>query len=84
MKLEEFLQNNYGYNPAIKDEIKTYIEQWNSWYQGNVKSFHNYFIYNGQRKTRQKRYEHWFVNFLMSDLNPQKKLFMTMNSFQMV
>ena len=56
MKLEDFLQNNYGYNPAIKDAIQTYIDQWKSWYQGNVKSFHNYFIYNGQRKTKQKRY----------------------------
>lgn len=56
MKLEDFLQTNYGYNPAIKDEIKTYIDQWNSWYKGNVKSFHNYFIYNGQRNVKQKRY----------------------------
>ena len=56
MKLEEFLQTNYGYNPDVKDALKTYVEQWNSWYVGNVKSFHNYFIYNGKNKIKQKRF----------------------------
>lgn len=56
MKLEEYLQTNYGYNPNAKNDLKEYIEQWKSWYQGNVKSFHNYFIYNGQRKVNQHRY----------------------------
>ena len=56
MKLEKFLQENYNYNPEVKDNIKTYIEQWESWYIGNVKSFHNYFIYNGQRKVNKKRF----------------------------
>ena len=56
MKLEKFLQDNYNYNPEVKDNIKSYIEQWNSWYKGNVKSFHNYFIYNGNKKVRQQRY----------------------------
>lgn len=56
MKLDEFLQMNYGYNPAIKNNIKGYIDQWESWYEGNVKSFHNYYIYNGNRRLKQKRY----------------------------
>ena len=56
MKLEDYLQTNYGYNPEIKDTIQTYIEQWKSWYQGNVRQFHNYFIYNGNRKVKQKRF----------------------------
>lgn len=56
MKLEDFLTKEYGYNQAIKDSIKTYIEQWKSWYRGNVRSFHQYFIYNGNRKIRQQRY----------------------------
>ncbi|MBQ2349681.1 MAG: phage portal protein [Cytophagales bacterium] len=56
MKLEKFLQDNYNYNPEVKDNIKTYIEQWKSWYAGNVKNFHNYFIYNGQRKVNKKRF----------------------------
>ena len=56
MKLEEFLQQRYNYNPEIKNSIKTYIEQWKSWYKGNVRSFHNYFIYNGNKKVKQHRY----------------------------
>ena len=56
MKLDKYLVDNYGYNPTVKDEIKTYYEQWLSWYKGNVKSFHNYFIYNGKRKIKQKRF----------------------------
>lgn len=56
MKLEGFLQEKYGYNPDIKDAMQTYISQWKSWYQGNVKDFHNYFIYNGNRKVKQKRF----------------------------
>ena len=56
MKLEEFLQENYNYNPEVKNALKGYIEQWNSWYKGNVKSFHNYFIYNGRRKVNKKRF----------------------------
>ena len=56
MKLEDFLKIHYNYNPEIRDNIQTYIDQWESWYTGNVKSFHNYFIYNGNRKVKQKRY----------------------------
>lgn len=56
MKLEEFLQLKYGYNPDIKNNIKEYYDQWYSWYQGNVKKFHNYFIYNGKKKIPQQRY----------------------------
>lgn len=56
MKLEEFLQKNYNYNPNVKDVIKSYITKWRSWYVGDVKSFHNYYIYNGQRKVNKKRF----------------------------
>lgn len=56
MKLEKFLQDKYNYNPEVKDNINSYIEQWKSWYKGNVKSFHNYFIYNGNKKVKQQRY----------------------------
>ena len=55
MKLEDFLQKNYNYNPDVKDAIRSYINMWRSWYVGNVKSFHNYYIYNGQRKVNKKR-----------------------------
>jgi len=56
MKLDEFLQRNYNYNPDVKNNIQTYIDQWYSWYRGNVREFHNYFIYNGNRKVKQRRY----------------------------
>lgn len=55
MKLEDFLKIKYNYNPEVKDIVKTYYGQWKSWYQGNVKSFHNYFIYNGKKRVPQKR-----------------------------
>lgn len=56
MKLEDFLQTNYGYNPDVKDILQTYIDQWKSWYEGNVKKFHNYYQYNGKRKVKKTRY----------------------------
>lgn len=56
MKLEDFLQKEYNYNPDVKNVMQTYMDQWNSWYEGNVKKFHNYYIYNGDRKIKQKRY----------------------------
>jgi len=56
MKLDDFLQINYGYNPEVKNVLQTYMDQWKSWYEGNVKDFHNYFIYNGKKKIKQKRF----------------------------
>lgn len=56
MKLEEFLKKNYNYNPEVKNIIQTYIDQWYSWYRGNVRRFHQYYIYNGNRKIKQERY----------------------------
>lgn len=56
MKLEDFLKTNYDYNSNVKDTMQTYIDQWKSWYQGSVKKFHNYYIYNGKKKIPQKRY----------------------------
>ncbi len=56
MKLEDFLKTNYNYNPEVKDAITTYVDQWKSWYEGNVRRFHNYFIFNGNKKVKQHRY----------------------------
>jgi len=56
VKLEDFLKKTYNYNPEIKDMIKSYIEMWKSWYQGNVKKFHQYYIYNGQKSIKQTRF----------------------------
>ena len=56
MKLDDFLVDKYGYNPDVKNVLQTYVDQWKSWYEGNVKAFHNYYIYNGNRKIKQKRF----------------------------
>ena len=56
MKLESFLQKTYGYNPEVKNNIQTYIDQWWSWYRSNVRGFHNYYIYNGNKKIKQQRF----------------------------
>ena len=56
MKLEDFLTQTYGYKQDIKNEIKGYVEQWKSWYRGNVRNFHNYYIYNGTKKNKEVRY----------------------------
>lgn len=56
MKLEDFLKTKYNYDETIKDSMQTNIDQWKSWYQGNVKGFHNYFIYNGRNKVKQQRF----------------------------
>ena len=56
MKLEDFLTKTYGYNSNIKDAIKSYITLWQSCYVGNIKNFQNYYIYNGERKIKKKRY----------------------------
>ena len=57
MKLEDFLKKTYNYNPEIKDSIKSYIEMWKSWYQGNVKKFHQYYIYNGKKSIKQQNHK---------------------------
>lgn len=56
MKLEDFLTQTYGYKQEVKNDIKSYVEQWKSWYRGNVRNFHNYFVYNGTKKNKEKRY----------------------------
>lgn len=56
MKLEKFLQDNYGYNPEVKNNIQSYINMWKSWYKGNVRSFHNYYVFNGNKRVPQQRY----------------------------
>lgn len=55
MTLENYLENNYGYNPDIKTGIAQNVDNWKSWYKGKVKSFHNYNIYNGKRNIKVDR-----------------------------
>ena len=44
-----------GYEIDWTKNFEKYIELWKSWYEGNVKSFHNYKIYNGVKKVNMKR-----------------------------
>ena len=56
MKLEKFLQDNYGYNPDVKANLADYVNLWKAWYKGHDKKFHDYFIYNGKTKNKQQRF----------------------------
>lgn len=56
MKLDDFLTKEYGYNTDCRKAMEGYFRKWRSWYEGNVKDFHNYYIYNGDTKIPQKRY----------------------------
>ena len=58
MTLDKFLQDNYNYNPEIKDSIESNYKKWLSWYKGNVEdtNFHQYYIYNGKKRIQQTRY----------------------------
>lgn len=44
----------YGYETLPEDFYK-YIKLWRSWYDSNVKNFHNYRVYNGQKYVKCKR-----------------------------
>lgn len=50
MRIEEYLEKEFGYDKTVKARWQRYITLWKSWYVGKVKSFHNYSIYNGQRR----------------------------------
>ena len=55
MKIQDYLKNEFNYNPDVNDLWQKYIELWRSWYIGKVKKFHNYYIYNGKRKIKRVR-----------------------------
>lgn len=38
------------------EDFYTYVDKWKAWYDGNVKSFHDYVVYNGQKHIRLQRY----------------------------
>lgn len=66
--------NELGYN-TIDSSWYDRIADWNSWYKGNVEKFHNYTVWNGQRKVKCTRYslgmakkvcEDW-ANLLMNE-----------------
>ena len=66
--------NELGYT-TIPEAFYGKVEEWKSWYQGNVKGFHNYKIRNGESVVSCKRYslgmgkklcEDW-ANLLMNE-----------------
>lgn len=56
MNLKEFF-NQEGYDIDFKIDNDKNISLWKSWYKGNVKDFHHYWIYNrpGSKVRRNKR-----------------------------
>lgn len=66
--------NELGYT-TIPDSFYGKVYEWKSWYQGNVKGFHNYTVQNGERQVKCRRYslgmgkklcEDW-ANLLMNE-----------------
>ena len=60
---------------TIPDSFYSKVYEWKSWYQGNVKGFHNYTVQNGERQVKCRRYslgmgkklcEDW-ANLLMNE-----------------
>ncbi len=59
----------------IPQEFYSQIDLWKSWYDGNVRNFHNYRVFNGQKTVQCRRYtlgmgkkvaEDW-ANLLMNE-----------------
>ena len=66
--------NELGYT-TIPDSFYSKVHEWKSWYQGDVKGFHNYTVQNGERQVKCRRYslgmgkklcEDW-ANLLMNE-----------------
>lgn len=55
MKIGDYLEREYNYDKSITDTWKGYIYRWRSWYQGDVKDFHSYKIYNGKKTIKMQR-----------------------------
>ena len=54
MNLQQFFSSK-GYDISEKLNWEKYINIWESWYRGKVRKFHNYYIYNGQRKVKMEK-----------------------------
>ena len=54
MNLQQFFSKQ-GYDISEKLNWEKYINIWESWYRGKVRKFHNYYIYNGQRKVKMQK-----------------------------
>lgn len=51
--IQQYLRDN-DYN-TVSDETFSHIDEWMEWYQGEVKKFHKYRVYNGVKKVECKR-----------------------------
>lgn len=54
MNLQQFFQSK-GYDITEKLNWDKNIELWDSWYKGKVRKFHNYYIYNGQKRVKREK-----------------------------
>ena len=63
-----------GYE-TVEESWYSYVDQWEKWYEGNVKGFHDYSVWNGQKRVAMHRYslgmakkvcEDW-ANLLMNE-----------------
>lgn len=54
MDLKGFF-NKLGYDISEKENWNKNLDLWQSWYRGKVRKFHNYYIYNGQRKVKREK-----------------------------
>jgi len=54
MNLQHFFQEK-GYDISEKLNWDKQLDLWESWYQGKVKKFHNYYIYNGQKRVKKEK-----------------------------
>lgn len=54
MNLQQFFQSK-GYDISEKLNWDKNIELWESWYKGKVKKFHDYYIYNGQKRVKREK-----------------------------
>lgn len=54
MNLQQFFTSK-GYDVSEKLNWQKNIENWDSWYKGKVRKFHNYYIYNGQKKVKREK-----------------------------
>lgn len=54
MNLQQFFQRR-GYDISEKLNWDKNLNLWESWYKGKVKKFHNYYIYNGQKRVKREK-----------------------------
>ena len=54
-KIKDFLKKKKFHTAS--DDTYGYVEEWKDWYEGEVKGFHDYTIFNGVVSTKQKRYK---------------------------